>query len=566
MTDDVWKLSNTVFADWRFVVAVAAVFLFWTIRIGRPVKAAVGELSLGLAALRRELEQVGTPVEAAARYEAMHDNLSRHPLLGEVWVALDSTLAKPREPGRPLRQTVEARRFFNHELLRKRGADMRAAQAHANMLVGFGLFLTFIGLVLALKAAGASLSANEAQQMRAGLQELLAAVATKFWFSVIGLLFSLCFAMWLRKQLKRVDGELDRLVHALTIRFPPLAPQDVAMEGNDLLNRLLGAQQTFLTDLAHSIDQSLGRRLAEQMDPLRAAIEKLSSSMATMNQEALDQMLRRFLDRLEGAAGTQIEELTKGLVQISGELHAVIGGLGKIRGDLDDAGREAGENLKGIVSAAAGDFATAINDAAEKLLVSASATDQAMENAALAFGEKMAAAAQHLSAALAEFRDGISEVDRQVREAAATLQATQASLDATSETLGTTTSSLAELSSGMREAGEELRRAIGELRGAAQALQKTAEAQQRLDVQSETLARLIADAAARFQGLDEKLAGVFEELQRGLDAFQKSVQSFVSDTDQGMALAARHLLGAIDRLAEELEERGLRVAAQPGNP
>jgi hypothetical protein len=565
VTTDLWDLGNTLFADWRFIVFVAATFLAWTIRIGRPVNAAVDQLSLGLAALRRELEQVGTPVEAAARYEAMHDNLSRHPLLGEVWVALDSTLAKPKQPGRPLRQTVEARHFFNHELLRKQGADMRAAQAHANMLVGFGLFLTFIGLVLALKAAGASLSADEAAQMRAGLQRLLAAVATKFWFSVIGLLLSLLFAMWLRRQLKRVDRELDRLVHALTIRFPPLAPQDVAMEGNDLLNQLLGAQQTFITDLAKSIDQSLGRRLAEQIDPLRAAIEKLSSSMVKMNQEALDQMLRRFLERLEGAAGTQLQELTKGLMLVSVELKEVIESFKRLKPEIEKTGESVGKAIQGVVSGAAGDFAKAIGAAADKLQVSASEVEQSLTNAAHAFGTRTEAAAGVLATALADFRAGLLMVEQQIREAAATFQVTQRELTRTTGVLETATTNLSSASTDLRETGEMLRSCITEVRGATQAFQKAAEAQQQLGAQAEALAKLVADAAARFTGLDERLASVFAELSRGLEAFQKNVQHFVSGTDQGMAAAARHLLAAIDRLAEELEEHALRSTTQAGN-
>jgi hypothetical protein len=562
---NLWDLGNTVFADWKFITFVSAIFLLWTIKVGRPVKAAVDQLSLGLATLRHELEQVGTPVEAAARYEAMHDNLSRHPLLGAVWVALDSTLAKPREPGRPLRQTVEATRFFNHELLRKQGADMRAAQAHANMLVGFGLFLTFIGLVLALKAAGASLSASEVAEMRAGLNRLLTAVATKFWFSVIGLLLSLCFAMWLRKQLKRIDRELDRLVHALTICFPPLAPQDVAMEGNELLTRLLGAQQTFLTDLAHSIDQSLGRRLAEQIDPLRKAIEKLSSSMATMNQEALDTMLRRFVERLEGAAGTQLQELTKGLVLVSVELKEVIGSFKSLKPEIEKTGESVGKAIQGVVSGAGGDFTTAIGAAADRLKVSASEVEQSLTNAAHAFGARTEAAAGVLATALADFPAGLSTVEQQIREAAATFQVTQRELTQTTGVLETTTSSLSSASTGLRDTGEMLRSCIIEVRGATQAFQKTAEAQQQLGARAEALAKLLADAAARFQGLDERLAGVFGELSHGLEAFQQNVQDFVAGTDQGMAAAARHLLAAIDRLAEDLEEHALRSTTQADN-
>jgi ABC-type transporter Mla subunit MlaD len=156
-------------------------------------------------------------------------------------------------------------------------------------------------------------------------------------------------------------------------------------------------------------------------------------------------------------------------------------------------------------------------------------------------------------------------VEQQIREAAATFQVTQRELTRTTGVLETATTNLSSASTDLRETGEMLRSCITEVRGATQAFQKAAEAQQQLGAQAEALAKLVADAAARFTGLDERLASVFAELSRGLEAFQKNVQHFVSGTDQGMAAAARHLLAAIDRLAEELEEHALRSTTQAGN-
>jgi hypothetical protein len=386
--NEFWRTANDLMSRIEVIVAVAVILFGWTLHVAVPVKRAANRLSSGLSGLQSVLREVGNPGEVAERYEELHDRLSANRVLGGVWLALDATLAKPKEPGRPIRQTTEATRFFNASLLRQCGADMRTAQTHANTLVGAGLLLTFIGLILALNAAGTSLSEQDPDKVRAGLKQLLAASAMKFSFSVIGLLLSLGFADWLRRQLRRIDREIDALTDQLTTRFPPLAPQDVALEGNELLNRMLAAQQTFLTDLSQNIDQSLGRRLAEQIDPLRAAIDKLAASMATMNQDALDKMLRRFIEKLEGAAGAQIKDLTTGLAQITGELAVVMDGLRRLPVDLGKAGHAAGDALKGVVTHAAADFAAAISAAADKLQGAANATDQAMHNAAIAFGKK----------------------------------------------------------------------------------------------------------------------------------------------------------------------------------
>lgn len=551
--NDFWHAANDLISRLEVIVAVAVILFGWTLRVAVPVKRAADRLCSGLSGLRRVLKGVGSPGEVAERYEELHERLSANPVLGDIWLALDATLAKPKEPGRPIRQTTEATRFFNASLMRHCGADMRTAQTHANTLVGAGLLLTFIGLIFALNAAGTSLSEQDPDKVRAGLKQLLAASAMKFSFSVIGLLLSLGFAARLRRQLRQIDREIDALTDQLMTSFPPLAPQDVALEGNELLNRMLAAQQTFLTDLSHNIDQSLGRRLAEQIDPLRAAIDKLAASMATMNQSALDQMLRQFIEKLEGAAGAQIKDLTTGLAQIAGELAIVMDGLRKVPADLGRAGEAAGDTLKNVVTDAAAEFARSIGAAAEKLQDSAAATDQAMRNAAIAFGDKTEAAARLLSTSLSDFRDGLAAVDQRVRETATAVQAAQQALAQTTIALEGAATGLSDASRDMRDSGGALREILGELNTAALALQKTADAQQRLEGQAEFLARSLGETAARFNSVDEKIGRTVEELTRGLLAFQQRIQSFVAETDRGMADVTRKLMAEIDRLAEELE-------------
>jgi len=116
----------------------------------------------------------------------------------------------------------------------------RSLEWWANILVGVGLVITFLGIVAALTEATAAMgqSGGSGGGMEAALMGLLAIAATKFWTSIAGVLSSIVLrvvARFRRKRLERLEASLFESMDAM-VEFTP--PEKVMMEQLKTLRRL----------------------------------------------------------------------------------------------------------------------------------------------------------------------------------------------------------------------------------------------------------------------------------------------------------------------------------------
>jgi hypothetical protein len=422
-----WGFANNIFTSWPFFIIAVTVIGYWTYHIGRPVLNATAKTQKSLEYLLQALREAGSANDLPGRYDELHEKLKADPVCGKAWSALDATIIKPvsaSDQHKPLRQTVPASEFFHAGLLRTAGANMPAAVAHANMLVGVGLLLTFIGLVLALHAASSSLGSTDPAAVRAGLQQLLAASATKFTFSICGLGGSLAFAMWLRRRFRMVEREIGQLLDIINDCMPAITEQEVAMAGNELLNGILKSQQTFSADLTASLgaalDQSFNKHLSEKIDPLTEAIDRMASSMSTMNSDALSEMIERFVGQLEGAAGAQIRELTGAMAQICEQLTDLTGGLVEVQKGLGDAGQAAARDIGAVIAASTERMAGGMNQAMASLTAGTAASVEGLQASADATKAALAEGGAALNAGLLGLSDGLAETQRSLIDAGRT--------------------------------------------------------------------------------------------------------------------------------------------------
>ncbi|SFK18099.1 anti-phage ZorAB system protein ZorA [Falsiroseomonas stagni] len=556
-----WALANQVFTSWPFVVLIVVVIggaSWWIVgpllRAGRQIR----------ATMRRMSETIGgapSPAELPLRYEAIDETLRAEPIAGEAWAAFDATLAKPIIPGRPFRQTVPASEFFNLELLKTAGADMRSALAYANTLVGIGLFLTFIGLVLALWAAGESLGATDPNEVRSGLQQLLGASATKFLFSIIGLGSSLLFSSFLRRVLRATEREIQAFVRLIDLKMPPISAQELALESNDLLNSILREQQQYSADLAASlgtkIDDSLNSRLAEHMLPLREAVERMAASMADMNRGALDEMIQRFIGQLEGAAGSQIREVTSNLEKVGAQIGSVASGLAEVQLGLAAAGRTAAEGIGSAMADASGRMASSADLARQSIEAAGKDIREASTDAAAALRGGIQDSMQDVRRAMDESATGFAD------KLSASAGEMRTSLEQATDSFATRLSSAAD------NLVTSVRQAVIDLSGAASS---AAHDIAKVSVSTSTDFRVAVDAARQAIGTaatafaDEttragreigSVLGSFQTGMSALDGRLREAEGAFAAANSAMANTAEAVGGALrglDQAAGRLSE------------
>jgi len=506
----------------QFVLTGIIVLVLAALWFGFWLRLCVRRLVRAVREARGKLEAAGDKRSLPGKFDELDRELRGSKLLGPAWNRFSATLLLPLEPSEPVRQTSPAERFFDSSLLRRAGLSVRFHAALPNILVGGGLLLTFVGLILALRAAGAAVgSANEAKSIGA-LQALLSAASLKFMSSLFGLGLSIAYLVWHRDQLHRLDSALVAFCDAVTERMPPLSPLTLVRDGNRLLNEQLAVQQQFVQDivlrLGDRLDTSLNQRLAEQIDPLRLAVEGMAKGMATMNQGALEQMIDRFGALLKETAGGQLRQLADTLAAMSSRLETLAAAFSEIQGELQHAGQSAAEGI-----------GAAVGEISQRMTLTIDAWERQMATVNAALSDQTVAA----------------------QVAAATLLPSAKAIEGAASSIESASGSLPDLALALRDLAEALARASKE--------------QSEVQAHAADLAQKLAEAASRFEGVDREIANTVSQLEAALQAFQSRIEKFVTAVDGGMARATGLLSGNIDELKEALEEFQGNLVQVDGN-
>jgi chromosome segregation ATPase len=542
-------------------------------------------------------------------FETLDDEICALPIVGGPWRRFSATLLLPNQPSRPIHQTVMAERFFNGSLLEQTGLNARLQLAMPNILVGGGLLLTFFGLIMALDAAAASVGAADIATSRAGLHALLQAAGFKFRSSLAGLGFSIVYLILYKQRIHKLEKAIRSFCDALAERMPMVSPHFLAQESNKLLDQQLSAQQQLVNDLVTGLgdrlDGSFNARLAEQMEPLRAAIDKMAASMSTMNQDALKDMIGSFGQVLRDTAGSQLSQLAGTLTAVSERLEGFSSGFAEVQAELKAAGQNAASELSASMAEAARqmlaaseasraavsegtngmgaklgealsmmtnsleqlhDRLTASGDsAASRMQAGAEETSRIMTAAGIEMQAKARIAAEEFSSRIAMAAAGfgqqieplkaiLGELPGKLQLATNALAEQTSAADAAASRLQPVSAMLERAGSHVADATALLPALTAELLRLEQALQTTTAAQSNAYTGVSDLAKSLDDALGRFQGLDRELGAVFSELETGLLKIQEQVVHFAQEVDNSTARAVGSLQGAIENLGDSTAE------------
>jgi hypothetical protein len=516
------------------VIVLIIIFGVFGVRLGR----ATGRVIRALDGARVRAERAGDRRAFPQAFDALDQDLKGAPIVGAPWRRFESTLLVPAEPSQPVQQTVAAERFFDSGLLRGAGLNTRFHAALPNVLVGGGLLLTFIGLIIALSSA-ANIGSDRIEESQKALHGLLQAASLKFISSLVGLSLSIAYLLLHKFCLHRIDVAADRFCAVLAERMPQVSPHSLARESNRLLNEQLGAQQLLVTDLAMAIgerlDDSFGRRLAEQIEPLRGAIERMADGMATMNQGAIEQMIERFGQLMRDTAGGELRQLAGTLGGMSEGLKTLTSGFATIQ-----------EELRASGSAAAAELAATIRGAAQEMQAASEASRIALRETS----ERMAEGSQAAIGTIAEL---LTKLEGGLEAAGAALALQTKAAEQAATTFAPAAAAL-ERAAGQAAAAikplPELTLALASLHAA---LQGATSAQTEAHRRTADLVQTLSESLRRFEGLDRQLGGVFTQLEGGLMKIQQQVVRFAGEVDTATERAVRSLAGAIDNLQEVLE-------------
>jgi DNA anti-recombination protein RmuC len=515
------------------------------LQLFRAARAASGSLRLAMTQLGEDAD----PVAFVGRYEAASAVIARDRLLGNQWRGFRQGLLIPSMPALPVFTTRAAADIFDlGGMLRSGGADLRYHAALPGLLVGAGLLVTFLGLAAALSSAGSVVAEGVTQQARnAALRDLLSSAAVKFITSVAALALSILYALWRKWCLKRVEAEFSRFLDALEERIPLKTQAALQADANAILAKQYADVQRigsdFFVNLGSTLEREFGAGLQQHLKPLAEALDKLSAGLATQNEDALQSMLKSFLEKLEGAVGDSmratahtLENLGQRLDGLQGAMDAAAERMGKAADDMAarlGTGTEAA--LRGITEQMSG-LVRALRDAADE-------AGRNNRDAGEELARRMAETAAALTMAVGDFQ-------RAMGQGAADGVARLA------EPLQAMVQQLRQMAEEQRSAGAQSTASLSEtVERAAAALEVTAT---RI---AEVLGGGATDASSRLVAATEAMR---EDLRQVLERFGATLDASSTAITRGAEAGGDVLRGAAQTLGADVSAAAgeLRVAAE----
>lgn len=446
--------------------------------------------------------------------EARHNSTLRH-----AWSEFSETLifTSDEDKEEVVRNSEKASTFFNRDSLLG-GLNLRFYNTLPNMLTGAGILFTFVGLVAGILLASRGLAADDIGQQRAALQHLLGGAGLAFSTSIVGLLTSLAFSGFEKRQIHRFDDQCARWTQALDARLRRITPEQIAQANLKESRQQTRTLESFTEQLAFQIAQAIDQQVSQPMTPILEqivqAVENMRADRESSNQAALERIVNQFSETMTGAAGQELQALGQTLEDLNTRLAEQAERLETRSQENQQAAARATEQLEATLAEGARQINEAVGSISETL--------------------------KGLESVRGDVADMMERSGRLVEEAR---QSHEALSDVTAP-LRETAAHLSDSSTAVRDAGQEAARAAEQIQGNVQALKEA----------QDSVAQAWSDYRQRFEGLDQSLDGTFRQLEDGLARYNQSVSDFVKSLDQHTSDIVSQLGGAVSELRESIEE------------
>ncbi|MBF0158106.1 MAG: hypothetical protein HQL58_01130 [Magnetococcales bacterium] len=250
-------------------------------------------------------------------------------LVSSAWAEFGKHLVPPA-PGTmaTVRSMAEPSSYFNERSLFYANMDARFYDSLPNLLIGGGIFGTFVGLVAGIYLAQEGMTAGP-EEMKQALKYLLGGASTAFLTSIFGIGLSLVFSMiakrriyWLSRMIRRFGEKLEFCLEMAPPENSALVKIHAAqMEQIAELQKQSGlfrnSNDGLASSIAKAIDARIGASLTPTMGRLFDTITQFQESQKESNQQAMQQALSQLMDKIQGPVRPQGAGLEQTLQTLS---------------------------------------------------------------------------------------------------------------------------------------------------------------------------------------------------------------------------------------------------------
>ncbi|MBC6442191.1 MAG: anti-phage defense protein ZorA [Rhodobacteraceae bacterium] len=374
-------------------------------------------------AFAKQVNRISQNIRTGRRIFALPFTFAPRSRLADAWTEFYATLIEDKSEAKPiLRNSVRPSGFFNLDDLHYGPGFSRYMPG---LFVTVGLFLTFLGLIAALRQI-TGLSDASPEAMRASLEGLLGAASAKFIMSLTGLGASILFTIWLRYYAGKVEKRLHTLCATLEERLSFISLEEAAMEQL----RIARSQKDDFQKIGTEMVAELSRPLREEVPQvisgaISTAMAPLLNKVGKAGTDGVGQMVTDLSSRFSedvgralsdasaqlSAAGDKIANLSDRMDQSTGqmgqEMEASVGKLAQAAEDLSLRLARAAEQTDGTLNAGAEKLLGVMNETLEGIRRSTAEGANASKAAAADMRASAGSFREELDAAAASGSDAV---------------------------------------------------------------------------------------------------------------------------------------------------------------
>lgn len=540
-----------------FLILVALAFYI-------ALKLRIRPITKNLKVALKKLKEMPPSAGFINAYKNFDDFVSSNPILQHNWAEYRKNFIFPKatDKNKIICNTEEAVCYFSEESIIAGRVNLRFYGSFPNYLTGTGILGTFLGLVAGIYLASAGLASEDTQLLKKSLQDLLSCASLAFWTSIAGIVCSILFS-WREKALTHgLFRTIDNWNRELDKRIEKITPEELANKQLDQLVRQTEFLEEFTTKVAYNIAEALDDRLNEKLVPtlnkLTESVDLMRRDRGDTNEQLIKQMVQKFSDSVQGAAGNEIRAIADTLNTLNEALVPLLNEVKEAQSQMQGAALYIADQIKTSYENSGKEFSEGVQAAIGELRSGISEAGYSLNDELKdAFNQ----AVDRLNTVVEKLDEGIGNLGNTGKNTEQLIIESQGLLNQFKSMAGDLSSIQANMqdsiialkgaAGAMENAGDVARenlshsvRMLDEFQTAASEFRKV----------QEDLRQVWSDYSVRFEEVDDSLENIFSQIEEGLSAYAEATSKYMGDLDNQATKVTELFSGAVRDLGEAVED------------
>jgi|GEM_PF-6585919 len=297
--DIVWSKEFVV----TFSVSIILIGIFWLTRFYFSLKPIKNHLKMMI----QKLKQTKDELDFKERYHELSDLFSKDKVLSHSWYEFSECLLVDETN---IKNTRRAADYFSRDTLFYGHLNLSFYEAVPNILTGFGILGTFVGLL-------GGVSQVDVQNI-SSIEILLDGASFAFSTSIAGLISSIIFTLVKKRLVYSTDMQIQIWVENLDKRLEWISPEKLTYLNYTSQKKQIDILETLPDKFGLQISLSLKEMMVEQRESMKMITQEIIKRPFEILGDKIDDGNKSLVTAIEKMQ-TVLEETQDKIVEISNE-------------------------------------------------------------------------------------------------------------------------------------------------------------------------------------------------------------------------------------------------------